>query len=249
MPHTKLTIEFQVLRARDVQPLRDHLFTTAGIAVSSKRLLKVITDNKDEVVAASRWAPDDRQVDTDDGTSNAELGNNNEGRTRSVSRDVQRRRRLSSDSSNNNAEDLQEDFSEDVIEAAGPGSPTTAHDDGASAPPSQASLIFLPLQRDNTNESADSTSSSSGYGVGRSLRKYSAEYWTALPSVVLSPKLQEVTHLSAEDLRVVMAFLQIGNLSNEDGSVRRYSDLELLSPRIGKSLEECRDHVTKCVIL
>ena len=173
-------------------------------------------------------------MDTD--ATHVELGN--EGRTRSVSRDIQRRRLSSDSSTNGDLEDVTE-----VSEAA-PGS-TTERTHGDYSGPSQA-LIFLPLQRDNTNESVDSTST--GYGVGRSFRKYSAEYWAALPSVVLSPTLQEVTHLTAEDLRVVMAFLQIGNLSNEDGSVRRYSDLELLSPRIGKSLEECRDHVTKCVM-
>jgi len=80
-----------------------------------------------------------------------------------------------------------------------------------------------------------------------SLRKYPRQYWSSLPSVLLAPELRAVTGLCEEDLRIVVAFLQLGNLSNPDGSVRRYSDLELLSPPIGKPLQDCRQHITTYV--
>eukprot|EP00750_Incisomonas_marina_P019207 INCI3251.5.p1 GENE.INCI3251.5~~INCI3251.5.p1 ORF type:complete len:523 (+),score=60.21 INCI3251.5:272-1840(+) len=53
--------------------------------------------------------------------------------------------------------------------------------------------------------------------------------------------------LTTADLEVVVAFLQLGNLTAANGEVRRYTDAELASPRIGMSLSECRACITRYV--
>ena len=50
-----------------------------------------------------------------------------------------------------------------------------------------------------------------------------------------------------EDVRLVAQLLRLGNMTSVDGSVRQFSEVELGSPRIGKSLEDLRSSVTRYV--
>ena len=53
--------------------------------------------------------------------------------------------------------------------------------------------------------------------------------------------------VDAEDLRVALVFLKIGNLTNVDGAVREYEPQELHSPRLAKSLEQCRQAINRFI--
>ena len=218
----------KTLRLRDVRGLRDHLHSTTGVSVSSRRLVKLITDNRQDVVVGSLNDTAYRSTSSSGGggmgAPSARDGEEQEVPLGAILR------KYSDDTPTTPTKSSTTTGA--VASTSTPAAGVGVKTEGISLPSKRRSTSMASIRRPSISRTSSVfpefvpsreasltvEASAESKVVGAKVRP--AAYWERLPAVLLQPDRQSIAQLSEEDIRIVVIFLQIGNLTTERGCVQ-----------------------------